>query len=160
MKLPIALLSFAMAGALMAQKTLPPQNTNNDQATVQSAHRAAVNRSDWMVQRLTKRLDLTQDQQDRVKAIFADSKTQAKALNPQLREERMELKAAVKSDSPSQIDHITQQNATLNSQAEAIHVKAMAKVYALLTPAQKAKFDHMDARRVSSRFHKSGAARS
>jgi protein CpxP len=150
MKIPIALLSvtmaITMAGALMAQKTLP-------------APAPSVTRSDRMVQRLTKRLNLTADQQARVKAIFADSSQQAKAFAPQLREERAALKAAVRSDSESQIDQITQKNAQLTAQLEAVHVKTMAKVYATLTPDQKAKFDHMDARR-EARFRRNSQARS
>ena len=129
-----------MAGGLMAQTTAPAPSAPKNHAT-------AANRSGWMVRRLTQRLNLTADQQAKVKAIFADSRQQAKALAPQLREERSALKAAVKSDSESQIDQITAKNAQLNSQIEALHVKAMAKVYATLTPDQKAKFDQMNGRR-------------
>lgn len=150
MKIPIALLSIAMAGALMAQTTPSAPTPSTNHATVRS-------RSDWMVQRLTKRLNLTADQQTRVKAIFADSRQQVHALAPQLRAERDALKAAVKTDSESQIDQITQQNAQMTAQLEAVHVKAMAKVYAMLTPDQKAKFDHMDARRVTRVRHYSPA---
>ncbi len=129
-----------MAGGLMAQTTAPAPSTPKN-------HAAAVNRQGWMVRRLTNRLNLTADQQAQVKAIFADSRQQAKALAPQLRDERAALKAAVRSGSESQIDQITAKNAQLNSQIEALHVKAMAKVYATLTPDQKAKFDQMDGRR-------------
>src|ERR1700689_979228 len=99
MKAPIVLFSIAMAGGLMAQKPVPvPSRSNNKTAP---AHPAAVSRSDRRVQRLAKRLDLTADQQTRVKAIFADSKQQVKALAPRLREERAALRAAVRSDSES-----------------------------------------------------------
>jgi Spy/CpxP family protein refolding chaperone len=101
-----------------------------------------------MLRRLTNRLNLTADQQARVKTIFADSRQQTKTLMPQLREERSALRNAVKSDSESQIDQITTKDAQLNAQIEAVHVKAMAKVYATLTPDQKAKFDRMDSRRT------------
>lgn len=143
MKLRTALLSVLMAGGLMAQKPSPADSPAQDHP---ARHAAAVNRSDWMVQRLTTRLGLTANQQARAKAIFADSRQQAKALAPQWREERSALKAAVKSDSESQIDQITAKNAQLTAQIEAVHVKAMAKVYSMLTPDQKAKFNRMDVR--------------
>jgi Spy/CpxP family protein refolding chaperone len=132
MKLPTALLSVLMASGLMAQPPAPAPSSA---------------RSGGILQSLTQRLDLTADQQARAKAIFADARQQAKALAPRLREERSALKAAVKSDAESQIDQITAKNAQLTAQIEAVHVKAMAKVYAMLTPDQKAKFDRMDARR-------------
>jgi len=146
MKLPIAVLSITMAGALMAQTSAPAPSPSND-------HHSAARRSGGMLQRLTRRLNLTADQQTRVKAIFADSRQQAKALAPQLRQERTALKAAMKTDSESQIDQITQQNAQLTAQVEAMHVKAMAKVYAILSSDQKAKFDRMDAHRVARFRH-------
>jgi Spy/CpxP family protein refolding chaperone len=144
-----------MAGALMAQKTVPAPSASNDHTAAD--HTAAVSRSDRRVQRLAKRLDLTADQQTRVKAIFADSKQQVKALAPRLREERAALRAAVRSDSESQIDRITQQNAQLTAQVEAVHVKTMAKVYVMLTPAQQAKFDRMSARRAAHFSHEDAA---
>jgi Spy/CpxP family protein refolding chaperone len=144
MKLSTTLLSVLMAGGLMAQTPAPAPSSAQDHLARRAA---AVNRSGWMLQRLTKRLDLTADQQARAKAIFADSRQQSKALAPRLREERSALKAAIQSDSESQIDLITAKNAQLTAQIEAVHVKAMAKVYAMLTPDQQARFNRMDVRR-------------
>ena len=133
---------------LAAQATNPPAAKNSP--------RRAANRNERMVQRLTSRLNLTPTQQNKVKAIFRASRAEHRTLAPQLREERMALKAAVKSDAPATIDQVLQQNAQLNSQAEAIHVKAMAKVYALLTPAQQSTFDQMSANRLTSHVYHTG----
>jgi len=65
----------------------------------------------------------------------------------------MALREAVKSGSEQRIDQITQQNAQLDAQMRAIHAKAMAKVYAILTPDQKAKFDQMSEHRAVRHEH-------
>jgi protein CpxP len=96
-----------------------------------------------MVARLTRQLNLTPDQQNQAKSIFADARNQSKALAPKLREERQSMSAAIKSGNEAQIDQIARQDAPLNSQARAIRAKAMARLYSTLTPDQKAKFDSM-----------------
>ncbi len=67
-------------------------------------------------------------------------------MSPKLRDERVALKTAVKTDNEAQIDQILQQDSPLHAQARAIHAKAMAKFYQILTPDQKAKFDRMGMR--------------
>ncbi len=94
-----------------------------------------------MMQRLSTRLNLSTDQQQQARTIFQESRTQMQALAPQLKQERTAISAAIKSDNEQQIDQVLQQNASLNAQARAIHAKAMAKFYQILTPDQKAKFD-------------------
>ena len=103
-----------------------------------------------MMQRLSSRLNLTADQQTQAKAIFQQSRAQMKTLAPKLREERQAISAAVKSDNEQQIDQVLNQDAQLNAQARAIHAKAMAKFYQLLTPDQKARFDQMRSRRSNA----------
>jgi Spy/CpxP family protein refolding chaperone len=100
-------------------------------------------------------LNLTADQQTQAKAIFQGARQQSQSLKPQLQQQRQAMSAAIKSDNEAQIDQLTQQNAQLSAQARAIHAKAMAKFYSILTPDQKAKFDqrmnHMSARRTGQR---------
>ena len=110
-----------------------------------------------MVARLTKQLNLTPDQQNQARSIFADARKQAQGLAPKLRGERQAMSAAIKSDNEPQIDQIARQDAQLNSQARAIHAKAMAKFYSTLTPDQKAKFDSM---RSNTRVNARGRGRS
>jgi Spy/CpxP family protein refolding chaperone len=78
-----------------------------------------------------------------MKAIFADARQRREAFAPKMREERAALKSALQKGDDREIDRIVHQNAQLNADVTALHVKAMAKVYAILTPDQKAKFDHL-----------------
>jgi len=138
MKLSTFLLPFCVAGMLAAQTTATTPQT----APKPHARRAHAD----MVHRLSMRLKLTQDQQNQARAIFKQSRADAKSLSPNLRDERMALKTAVKTDNEPQIDRILQQDSQVNAQARAIHAKAMAKFYQILTPDQKAKFDRMGMR--------------
>ena len=140
MKLPIFALAVLTAGAMMGQAPAPQQQ--NSAQSPAGVHRNAGGRQRAMLRRLTMRLNLTPDQQERVKGILKESRNQSRTLAAKVREEHQALASAVRSDSEQQIDQITQQNAQLNSQMEAMHLKQMAKVYAILTPDQKAKFDH------------------
>jgi len=109
--------------------------------SAQSAPAAHHKAGGDMVQRLSARLNLTADQQSQAKAIFQQSREQMATIAPKLKAERQAVAAAVKSDNEAQIDQITSQDASLNAQARAIHAKAMAKFYQILTPNQKTKFD-------------------
>ena len=100
-----------------------------------------------MVQRMSARLNLSPDQQNQAKAIFKSAREQASAIAPKLREERVALREAVKTDNEGQIDRILNQNSQLNTQAREIHTKAVAKFYQILNPSQKAQFDQMAAHR-------------
>jgi periplasmic protein CpxP/Spy len=162
--------SLFAAGALVistaaAQTTQPNQvpsqqaQPNPSQAPPHAmrSHSRPMNRT--MVARLTRQLNLTPDQQNQARSIFADARKQAQSLAPKLRGERQAMSAAIKSDNLTQIDQIARQDAPLNSQARAIHAKAMAKFYATLTPDQKAKFDSMRSNnRVNARGRGRGSA--
>jgi Spy/CpxP family protein refolding chaperone len=147
-KIPTILLGLVTAGAMLAQTAQPPQSqqpqSQRPQATTPAHSRPrqqAGERQGGMVQRLTARLNLTSAQQSRVRAILKDSREQTKALAPQFRQERMALDNAIKSDSLTRIDQITEANVSVNAEMAANHLKAIAKIYAILTPDQKAKFD-------------------
>ena len=77
-----------------------------------------------------------------MRAFYADAHMQAKPLEATIHAERASLNAAVKSDSEKQIDQITHQNANLLAKLQAIHMKTKAKVYSILTPEQKAKYEN------------------
>jgi Spy/CpxP family protein refolding chaperone len=145
MKLPLAFLAIVMAGTLAAQKTPEPGSIQNDSNQKYSNQTRAAKGPDYISEHLAKELNLTADQQTKVRAIFADTHQRAQALEPKMREEREALKTAVKAGNDREIDRILQQNSQLNADFEALHVKAMAKVYAMLTPDQKTKFDQLDA---------------
>ena len=140
MKLPIVLIPVLTAVTLAAQTPAPAQNSSGQ-------HHSSARRD--MLQRWTARLNLTSDQQNQAKAIFQNSRNESRSLAAKLHEERATLNAAVKNDSEQQIDQITQQDSKLHAQMEAIHLKAMAKFYAILTPEQKTKFDAWSNHRAS-----------
>ncbi len=113
-----------------------------------------------MLKRMTARLNLTPDQQNKAKSIFGKARTEERALGPKLREERTALRAAVKTDNEGRIDQILQQNSQLNTQAREIHTKAVAEFYQILTPAQKTQFDQMAAHRWNHQGNRQSARRS
>ncbi len=142
-------LSLFAAGLLSAQTPAQPSTQTTTQPTtpMKNHHRVP---GGAMMQRLSKRLNLTADQQQQAKAIFQQARQQRMALAPKLKDEHQAMSAAVKSDNEQQIDQILQNNASLNAQARAIHAKAMAKFYQILTPEQKAQFDQGFAKHAPS----------
>ena len=110
-------------------------------AGILSAQTAAPRHAGPRLQKLTADLNLTVDQQAQAKSIFQKSHQQARALAPQLRQQRDAMNAAIKSGNEAQVDQLAQQGAQLRAQMQAIHAKAMAGFYQILTPDQKTKMD-------------------
>jgi Spy/CpxP family protein refolding chaperone len=165
MKMPLVFLAIMVAGTLAAQVPgvpgvpgLPgvpgvpgvpnvpgvPSGVPSVPSGVPGVQTHGTKGADYTSEDLAKELNLTADQQTKVRAIFADTHQRAQALEPKMSEEREALKTAVKAGDDSEIDRILQQNSQVNADFQAMHVKAMAKVYALLTPDQKVKFDQLD----------------
>jgi Spy/CpxP family protein refolding chaperone len=132
MKLESLFLPFFVAGMLSAQTPPPAQHP-------MAAHHQANGQA--RLQKLTTDLNLTPDQQTQAKAIFQKSWEQAKALRPKLREERVAVLNAVRSDNEREIDRLIARSSQFNAQEREIHAKAMAKFYSILTPDQKTKMD-------------------
>jgi Spy/CpxP family protein refolding chaperone len=143
MKIPMTVLSIFAAGALMAQTPAPKAAP---QAKAPGEHARGAHREGFM-RRMTARLGLTQDQQNQIQAIFKESREHNKDVMAKVKEEHMALREAIKSGSERDIDQITHRNAELNAKVAAMHAKTMAKVYAVLTPDQKAKWDQFQSRR-------------
>jgi Spy/CpxP family protein refolding chaperone len=144
MKLPLAFTAVAIAGTLAAQTpATPPSGGTSTYGRATTGERA---RGDFFVQRLTRELSLTPDQQMKVRRIFADSRKSAEALKPKMTEQHAALKAAIESNNDAEIDRILHDNCGMLADFHALHAKAMARVYQILTPTQKTKFDQMDAR--------------
>ena len=87
---------------------------------------------------LTKALNLTAEQQNKVHTAIEESRVQSKGMIQQAQTLHQSLAAAVKSGDEGQIDKAAQDMAALHQQQTAIHAKAMAKIYAALSPDQKA----------------------
>jgi Spy/CpxP family protein refolding chaperone len=122
MKIRSFLISFLAAGILSAQPA--------------ARHQGAPGRQ---LQRLTQNLNLTADQQAQARTILQNSFQQNRPLATQRRDARQAMTAAVKSGNEQQIDQAAQQSAQLRTQMAAARAKTAAKLYAILTPDQKAK---------------------
>ena len=94
-----------------------------------------------MIDRLSARLNLTDAQKQQAQSIFADARKTAQPVRAQIRQDKQALAAAVKSGSKADIDRISNNMGPLLAQASAIHAKAFANFYTILTPEQKSKVD-------------------
>jgi Spy/CpxP family protein refolding chaperone len=96
-------------------------------------------------------LNLTDVQKQQARTFFEQAKQNAQPLTQQLRQNRQALAAAVKASDVAQIQSLSAQQGNLQGQLLGIRSEAMAKVYATLTPEQKAKADEMR-QKVRERF--------
>lgn len=118
------------AGLMMAQTAAPPAAGRN-----------------WMAHRLDKVADLlslTADQKTQIQSILQNAHTQAQALRPQLQSNRQAFEALIKTsatapDFDSKLQALANQQSSLTSQMMVLHGKAIAQVWALLTPDQQQK---------------------
>ena len=96
-------------------------------------------------------LNLTPDQQAQAKQIMAGARQESAPLRQQMKQNREALASAIKSGNDAQIDQITKADAPVMAQMAAIRAHAFEKIYATLTPEQKAKADTMRQRFQSRR---------
>ena len=97
-------------------------------------------------QRVIKNLNLTDAQKAQAKAIFQEAKQAAAPLQAQLKQNRQDMVAAVKSNDANTIQTLATAAGALQGQLMAIRSTAMAKLYAILTPDQQTKLDQMQAK--------------
>ena len=98
----------------------------------------SANRLDF----LTGYLSLTDSQKPQAKAIFDAEATAQATSQGQRTAAETALKAAIKLNaSDSELDRLSATIGVIHGQGAAIHAKASAKFYALLTAEQKAKYD-------------------
>jgi protein CpxP len=106
-----------------------------------------------MVDRLAAKLNLTDAQKQQAQSIFAAARKSAQPVRAQIRQDKQALAAAVKSGSQADIDRISNSMGPLLAQASAMHAKAFAQFYAILTPDQKTQMDQQ-MNRMSSGAHR------
>jgi len=93
-------------------------------------------------------LGLSDSQKTQAKAIFDASEQAAQTALGQLASARDALRLAVIDNKPdAELDRLAAAVGTVEGQLAAIHAKASAKFYALLTPEQKQKYDQLGERR-------------
>ncbi len=85
-------------------------------------------------------LNLTDTQKQQAQSIFSAAHQSAQSVNAQLKQSREALATAVKAGaSDAEIDKLSNSMAPLMAQSTAIHTKAFAKFYSVLTQEQKDK---------------------
>jgi Spy/CpxP family protein refolding chaperone len=104
-----------------------------------------------MIDRLSAGLNLTDGQKQQAQSIFAEARKSAQPVRAQIRQDKQALAAAVKSGSQADIDRISKNMGPFMAQASAIHAKAFANFYRILTPDQKSKMDQRLSQRASGR---------
>jgi Spy/CpxP family protein refolding chaperone len=93
-----------------------------------------------MMGRLSADLNLTDTQKQQAQSIFSAARQAGQPVQDQLRQSRQALAAAVKAGaSDAEIDKLASNLGPLMAQSTAIHTKAFAKFYSILTQEQKDK---------------------
>ena len=98
------------------------------------------------VARLAVLLGLSDEQKTKATAIFTEAYAAGENTRTAAETARTSLNAAVKANDAAAIDRLSAQLGSLHGQSLAIHSKAEAAFYALLTADQKAKFDALPQR--------------
>jgi Spy/CpxP family protein refolding chaperone len=93
------------------------------------------------VEFLTKMLTLTDTQATAATKIFTDEIAAATAASANAEADRTALAEAVKKNDTASIDRLAAELGTINGKVIAIHGKADAAFYVLLTPDQQTKYD-------------------
>ena len=89
-------------------------------------------------------LGLTDAQKEQAKAIFDAARQSAEPFVAQLKQGHEATREAIKSGkSDQELQQLAERQGALMGQVAAVHTKAFAKFYALLTPEQKEKADKM-----------------
>ncbi len=125
-------------GMIFAQTTAGSASATAPQPAQNRQARRARGRN-----RMANYLNLTPVQREQAKQVMKEAHAQSASLRQQLKQDRAELATAVKSGNDAQIDRLTKSEAPLMAQMAAIRAHAFEKIYATLTPAQKAKADNM-----------------
>ncbi len=90
-------------------------------------------------QRLTERLSLTAEQQNKVHTAMLESRVLGQGLQQQMQTAHQALTAAIKAGNEDQIEKASQDIAAIHQQQTSIQAKTMAKIYSSLTADQKTK---------------------
>ena len=133
-------MGLVAAGLMLAQTPQPTPTPGTPAAPGARMHRRG---------RMLRALNLTPDQKTQAKTIFQAAHATAQPIAAQMRDARLALSNAAKSNAPdAEIDRLSNNAANLSSQLMAIRAKAFEKFYTILTPDQKTKLDSMKGNRV------------
>ncbi len=93
------------------------------------------------IQFLTTMLSLTDSQVQQATQIFTDEMNAEQPIQTSLKTDRQSLDTAVKANDQTTIDKVSADIGTLTGQLTALHAKAEAAFWAILTSDQQAKYD-------------------
>ena len=103
---------------------------------------------DGFGQKLAQELGLTDAQKEQIKAIRTATREQNRTFFEQARETRQEMHAAKKANDGARIDALKGTVEAQRAQMKQIRDAEKAKIAALLTPDQKAKWQALEAQRA------------
>jgi len=92
---------------------------------------------------MLRKLDLTADQQARVKQIFEDNKTVVQPIREQLKANRENLADMKGTFDEAQVSQIAKSQGDLTAQLIVARQKVKSQIFAILTDEQKAKADQL-----------------
>jgi protein CpxP len=136
-----AILAVGLTTPVFAQTA--PDNTGKREWKRGQRMRAGHRGGGAMFGRMAGQLNLTDAQKQQARQLMQDARAQAQPIRQQLQQNRQELEDAIKSNNTGAITQLTERQAALRGQVQAIHAKAMASFYAQLTPEQKAKAEEL-----------------
>src|SRR5688500_18530897 len=95
--------------------------------------------------KMAKQLDLSEDQQQQLKALHEENKPQLRAQHEALRENHEKMHELIASGgySEDKASQLAEQQGTITAEVARLRAAHMAKLYALLTPEQQKKFSTM-----------------
>src|SRR5262245_45090645 len=108
-----------------------------------------------MIEHLTRALNLTDAQQTQVKAIFESARASVEPLDAKMDEVHKQLEAATANGQfdEAQVRALANQQAQIMADTIVEHERAKSKIYAILTPEQRAKADEMHKHGGPPRHH-------
>jgi len=95
--------------------------------------------------RLANYLNLTDAQREQAKATMQAMRQSAQPIRQQLKQVRQQMFQAIQANDTAAIQQLSAQEGSLKGQVLALRNQAFAKLYASLTPEQRAKADQLPA---------------
>jgi Spy/CpxP family protein refolding chaperone len=104
----------------------------------------------WKVSRLTRHLNLTDTQQQQVKSLMESQKPVVQPMFQQLMAQQQQMIAATQNGQFDQakVQAIASQQAQVIANLIVVKEQTHSRIYALLTPDQRIKFDEMRQKRI------------
>jgi Spy/CpxP family protein refolding chaperone len=139
----IKLLTIAMAAAIIAGglTSAPAQDTNDSAAGTRPGH-------GQILQRIARKLNLTDDQKSQIKAVLSVDKDMLKSLFGQLHDARKNLRAAIRANgtNESAVRAASAKVASVEADLAVERMKLYGKIAPLLTDEQRRKIADFEQR--------------